>query len=161
MTTQEPYIFKRSSNNTYIFETESDILYSIEFTDGSYYFHRLPDYLNVFEFSINILRVDENISPPLDKRVETTIVKILSTFLSSKENAVIYVCQNLDDRHFARKRKFDIWFKQNATDNLEKYDSTINYDNMVFLTSLIVHSNNSHKEDIIELFFEQPNQLGK
>ena len=67
MTTQEPYIFKRSSNNTYIFETESDILYSIEFTDGSYYFHRLPEYLNVFEFSINILRVDENISPPLDK----------------------------------------------------------------------------------------------
>ena len=161
MTTQEPYIFRKSGSNTYLFETKSDILYSIEFTDGSYYFHRLPEYLSVFEFSINILRVDENISPPYDKRVESTIVKILSTFLSSKENAVIYVCQNLDDRHFARKRKFDAWFKQNATDNIEKYDSTISYDDMVFLTSLIVHANNSFKEEIIELFFDQSNQLGK
>ena len=161
MNTLEPYNFRRSTQNKYIFETESDILYSVEFTEGSYYFHRLPDYINVFEFSINILRVDENISPPFDKRVEVTVVKILTTFLSSKENAVIYICQNLDDRHYARKRKFDAWFKQNAIDSLEKYDLTVTYEEMVFLTSLIVHENNSHKEELIDLFFEQPRQLGK
>ncbi len=161
MTIHEPYSFKRSNHNKYIFETDSDILYSVEFTEGSYYFHRLPHYINVFEFSINILRVDENISPPFDKRVEVTVVKILSTFLSSRDNAVIYICQNLDDRHYARKRKFDMWFKQNALDNLEKYDLTVNYENMVFLTSLILNENNSHKDELIELFFEQPNQLGK
>ncbi len=161
MTTLNPYSFKRSSHNVYIFETESLVLYSIEFTDGSYYFYRLPDSVNIFEFSINILSVDENISPPLDKRVEITIVQILSAFLSSKENAVVYICQNLDDRHFARKRKFDMWFKQNATDTLEKHDLTVNYDDMVFLTSLIIHVNNSQKEDIIEHFFEQPNHLNK
>lgn len=161
MSTQEPYIFRRSGNNTYVFETNSDVLYSIEFTDGSYYFRTLPDYLNIFEFSINILRVDENISPPYDKRVEATVVKILGTFLSTKENAVIYVCQNLDARHYARKRKFDTWFKQNAPNILEKYDSTINYEDMVFLTSLIIHSNNSHKEEILELFFEQSRNQAK
>ncbi len=161
MNTHEPYNFRRSTQNKYIFETELDIVYSVEFTEGSYYFHRLPDYIYVFEFSINILRVDENISPPFDKRVEVTVVKILSTFLSSKENAVIYICQNLDDRHYARKRKFDAWFKQNAIDSLEKYDLTVTYEEMVFLTSLIVHENNSHKEELIDLFFEQPCQLGK
>ena len=54
-----------------------------------------------------------------------------------------------------------MWFKQNALDNLEKYDLTVNYENMVFLTSLILNENNSHKDELIELFFEQPNQLGK
>jgi Family of unknown function (DUF6169) len=161
MTTHEPYNFKISGSNKYIFETETDILYSVEFTEGSYYFHRLPEYIYVFELSINILRVDENISPPYDKRVEVTVVKILSTFLSSKENAVIYICQNLDDRHYARKRKFDAWFKQNATNSLEKFDLTINYEETAYLTSLIVHENNMHKEELIGLFFDQPNQLGK
>jgi hypothetical protein len=69
MTTHEPYNFKISGSNKYIFETETDILYSVEFTEGSYYFHRLPEYIYVFELSINILRVDENISPLNDKRV--------------------------------------------------------------------------------------------
>jgi hypothetical protein len=93
-------------------------------------------------------------------RVEVTVVKILSTFLSSKENAVIYICQNLDDRHYARK-KFDAWFKQNATNSLEKFDLTINYEETAYLTSLIVHENNTHKEELIGLFFDQPNQRGK
>ena len=136
-------------------------MYSIEFTDGSYYFMQQPDYLSVFEFSINVLSTGENISPPHDKRVESTIVKILGTFLSYRENTIIYICQNLDNRHYARKRKFDAWFQQNTNTNLEKYDLTIEYDTMVYLTSLISHKNNSHKEEILELFLDQSNQSEK
>ena len=81
--------------------------------------------------------------------------------MSYRENTVIYICQNLDNRHYARKRKFDSWFQQNTNTNLEKYDMAVEYDTMVYLTSLIIHQNNSHKEELIELFLDQGNQSEK
>jgi hypothetical protein len=161
MTTQEPYNFRRSSHNSYHFSTDKNVLYSIDFTDGSYYFNGLPDYLSIFEFSINVLSLGDNIAPPHDKRVETTIVKILSAFLSSKENCIIYMCQNSDNRHSARKRKFDSWFQQNTNTLFEKHDLTIKYEEVDYFMTLIINNNNSNKSEIIELFFDLPNQYGK
>ena len=159
MIIHEPYKFKRVSNNTYSFLTNNDVLYSIEFTDGSYYFAQFPDYLTIFEFSINVLNTGKHISPPHDKRVEATVVLILGTFLSVRENSIIYVCQNLDERHYARKRKFDLWFKQNQNINLEKHDLTIEYDDIAYLTSLIIHKHNSYRDEIISLFFDQQHEI--
>jgi Family of unknown function (DUF6169) len=161
MTTQEPYEFKSIGNNSYSFKTDNDVLYNVEFTDGSFYFARFPDYLSIFEFSINVLKTGKYLSPPHDKRVELTVVFILSTFLSSKDNSIIYVCQNIDDREYARKRKFDLWFSKNQNNSLEKHDLTIEYEDIAYLTSLIIHKNNTNKDEIVNLFFDQLNQYNK
>jgi Family of unknown function (DUF6169) len=161
MTTLEPYNFKNSGQNTYTFATDNNVLYGVDFSNGSYYFARFPEYMSVFEISINVLSLGDNISPPNDKKVESTIVQILANFLSNKEDSIIYICQNLDNRHYIRKRKFDLWFNQNQNDTLEKHDLTIDYEDIAYLTSLIVHKENSHKDEIIALFFDQSNQYNK
>lgn len=75
--------------------------------------------MTIYDFVISqpVLSGDSN--PPYDRRIEITIVAIISVFLSEKENSVIYICDDSDNRHHIRKRKFDGWFKKNQTGELE------------------------------------------
>lgn len=160
MNTQETYNFKRTGHNSYAFTTDYNIIYNVSFVEGSFYFPPFPDHFSVFEFSINVLSLGDNLSAPLDIKTETTIVKILNAFLSNKENCAIYICQNLDNRHYARKRKFDTWFKQAQNESIEKYDMTVEYDDFIYLTSLIIRKDNPHKTEIVEIFLDFDNQIG-
>jgi Family of unknown function (DUF6169) len=160
MTIQEPYKFNKSGDS-YKFYTDNDVYYSIDFTDGSYYFVKFPNYLSIYEYSLNVLSTGKHLSPPPDKRIELTVVAILSAFLSFRENCVIYVCQNMDKRHYARKRKFDFWFTQNQGNNLEKHDVAVEYEDTIYLSSLIIPKNNTNKDEIIALFIDQGNQFNK
>jgi len=75
--------------------------------------------LTIYDFVISqpVLSGDSN--PPYDRRIEITIVAIISVFLSEMENSVIYICDDSDNRHHIRKRKFDEWLKKNQTGELE------------------------------------------
>ncbi len=160
MIIHEPYKFKRNGDS-YKFYTDNDVYYSIDFTDGSYYFNKFPDYLSIYEYSLNVLNTGKHLSPPPDKRIELTVVAVLSAFLSYRENSVIYVCQNIDKRHYVRKRKFDFWFTQNQNYNLEKHDVAIEYEDTAYLSSLIIPITNPNKDEIVNLFIDQSNQFNK
>lgn len=160
MIIQKPYNFKKSGDS-YRFYTDNDVYYSIDFIDGSYYFTDFPDYLSVYEYSIEVLNTGKNLSVPPDKRIELTVVTILSAFLSNRDNSVIYVCQNLDKKHFARKRKFDFWFNENQNNTLEKHDVTVEYEDTAYLSSLIIPINNPNKDEIISLFINQSKKFNK
>ena len=157
-----PYNFNQQENN-YRFQTDAGVYYSVSFTDGSFYFNDFPPYLSVFEFSISVVSLGDNISPPHDRRVEATVVMILKDFLSDHENSVIYVCETLDQRQQARHRKFDMWFKQNLLiiPDLEKHDIFVTYENLEIIASLIIHKNNLHKGEVIKMFFDQAKDLDK
>jgi hypothetical protein len=160
MIIQEPYKFNQNGDS-YKFYTDNDVYYSIDFTDGSYYFTKFPDYLSIYEYSIAVVSLGKNLSPPPDKRLELTVVAILSAFLSYRENSVIYVCQNMDEKHYARKRKFDFWFAKNRDNNLEKHDVAVEYEETAYLSSLIIPKDNSNKDEIISLFIDQSKQFNK
>ena len=96
----------------------------------------------------------ESIGQPYDKRMELTIIAILSTFFSNNKNSLIYVCDNLDNRQQGRYRKFDSWFKRSENLLLEKYDVNFTTQEMQILASLIIHVENPHKELLVNQFFD-------
>jgi Family of unknown function (DUF6169) len=151
-----PYNFKKQSNN-YRFQTDKGIYYSVEFSEGSFYFSNFPNYLSVFEFSISVPTLGENFSPPLDHRVEATVVEILRAFFSNHKNSIVYTCESIDNRQKARQRKFDRWFNQNIqyVPELEKYDAVIKYDDLEIISALIVHINNPKKDELVNIFLNQ------
>lgn len=157
-----PYNFRRQGNS-HRFQTDNGVYYNVEFSEGSFYFSDFPDYLSVFEFSISVITLGDNISPPLDLRVEATVVAILENFLYNHENSIIYTCETLDNRQKSRHRKFDMWFKQNthALLNLEKHDAFITYEELEILSSLIVHKQNPYKDELVKIFFEQASDYNK
>jgi hypothetical protein len=157
-----PYSFNKQGNS-YRFSTDKDVYYDVQFMEGSYYFVNFPPYLSIFEFSISVTHLGENLTPPLDNRVEATVVTILKAFLINHENSIIYICEARDKRQRVQYRKFNMWFRQNLDDlpEFEKHDAVVTYEDLEFLSSLIIHSKNSYKEELIKLFFEQANSFDK
>lgn len=148
-----PYSFTYRDGK-YSFLTDNSVVYNVEFTDGAYYFFDLPADVPVFELNIKVLNAAESIIQPYDKRVEITIVNILSTFFNDNKNSLIYVCNNLDNRERARSRKFNSWFNKNTTFSVEKYDINFTMHNIIILASLIVHTENKRKDELIKRFFD-------
>jgi Family of unknown function (DUF6169) len=153
MSIQLPYSFT-FSDGKYAFLTDNSVIYNVEFTDGAYYFFDLPADVPVFELNIKALNAAESIIQPYDKRVEITIINILSTFFNDNKNSLIYVCSNLDNRERARSRKFNSWFNKNATFAVEKYDINFTMHNIIILASLIVHTENMRKDELIKRFYD-------
>jgi hypothetical protein len=162
MTQHLPYNFNQQGNS-YRFSTDKDVYYNVQFMDGSYYFVNFPPYLSVFEFSISVTKLGENLTPPFDNRVEATVVAILKAFLINHENSILYICETRDRRQKARYRKFDMWFKHNldALPELEKYDAVVTYEDLEFLSSLIIHNKNSYKDELVKLFLDQAHSFDK
>jgi Family of unknown function (DUF6169) len=138
--------------NRYIFHTDNSVVYSVEFTDGAFYFFNLPAHIPVFEISIKVSNGVDNILQPYDERTEATIVHILRAFFEDNKNSLIYVCDNEGNRQQARSRKFHGWFRKNKTENIEKYDVIFDALEMQILASLIVHTQNPDKDLIVNLF---------
>jgi hypothetical protein len=57
-----------------------------------------------------------------------------------------------DDRHIARKRKFDLWFWKYNDGSIIKEDGIAMAGNMEILNSLLVHNNNPHLSELIFAF---------
>ena len=153
MSILQPYSFIQQGNR-YIFHTNNSVAYSVEFTDGAYYFFNLPVHIPIFEFSVSILNAVDILIHPYDERIEATIVRILNSFFENNKNSLIYVCDNLENRQQARFRKFHSWFKKNKSNNLEKYDVVFNALEMQILASLIVHTQNPDKDLLVSLFLD-------
>ena len=155
-----PYSFNQQGND-YRFDTDKGIFYSILFSDGSFYFADLPPHIPVFEISIATVSLGDHISPPRDPRVEATIVEIFRLFFSDHENSIVYICDNLDQKQAARHRKFDIWFRSHAGKELEKYDTHFLVETVEIYASLIIHSLNSFKNELVKVFLSQVNEYDK
>jgi hypothetical protein len=158
MNTLLPYNFFYK-NGQHRFVTDKGVIYAVSFKDGSFYFSSLPSDIPMYEFSIKVIDLGDNPTPPFDARFEVTVVEIMKLFFANNLNSLIYICETLDNRQHPRFRKFDLWFKKNilAIPLLEKYDATFTYEDTDILTSMIIHSNNPHRNDLIEMFFDRSN----
>lgn len=160
MNTVLPYSFNEHDND-YRFDTDKGVFYSVKFADGSFYFADLPPYIPIYEVSISTVSLGDQLSPPRDARVEATIVEIFRMFFLENENSIIYICDNLDRKQAARHRKFDMWFRKHAEKDLEKYDTHFLVETMEIYASLILHSHNSYKDVLVNVFLSQMNEYDK
>jgi hypothetical protein len=76
---------------------------------------------NIFMFNIDVVSGKPDESIAVD-RIGVTIVEVFKIFFSKIENVAVYVCDTLDERHLARKRKFDLWFWKFNDGSLLKED---------------------------------------
>ncbi len=153
MSIPQPYSITYRANK-YYFETDKSVAYSVEFTDGVHYFMNLPPHIPVFEFNLKVLNAVDTLGKPYDKRIEATVVDILSTFFSNNKNSLIDICDNLDNRQRGRRRKFDGWFSKSETTVVEKYDIDFSVHDMQILASFMVHTQNPDKDLLVKLFFD-------
>ncbi len=153
---EEPYEYILSGRMVFLFTTVNSVDYKVEFVQNILNFDGL---LLVFEMIITFENSNIVLNPPLDKRVELTIVEILRGIFAENDKSVIYVCDNSDNRHHSRKRKFDSWYNKFKMNDIEKFDSEINLAGTELLTTLLIHQNNPFKKIIIDLFINQKDQL--
>jgi hypothetical protein len=64
----------------------------------------------------------------------------------------VYVCDSADERHLARKRKFDLWFWKYIDGSIIKEDGVAVVEGIEILNSLLVHRNNPHCTELIFAF---------
>jgi Family of unknown function (DUF6169) len=154
MSTLLPYDVNRE-DNTYKFNTENGIIYNVIFSDGSFYFSNLPSHIPVYEITIKFVSLGKYFTPPKDSRAEITIIEVIRAFLGTHTNSLLYTCDNTDDKHHVRNRKFNMWFNRFQNSQLEKYDAAFTVADIEILSSLIIHSQNPNRERLIQIFNEQ------
>ncbi|TAG57133.1 MAG: hypothetical protein EAZ27_03395 [Cytophagales bacterium] len=119
-------------------------------------FHQYP-HISKYIYSFDLSLVGEHKKTPLDPRIGITVAYILGDFFQNEENAIIYVCESLDNRQKARKRKFDEWFNKYKGKKILQINMTAYIEGLEILNSLILHVNNPNFKEIVVAFAELNN----
>ena len=152
-----PYTLQENDQYSFEFVTSIGIRYSIYFLDYSAMFTTYPNMASpVYMFNIDVIdgNPDEAIA---DERIGLTVLHVFKLFFQKVHNVAVYVCDTLDDRHLARKRKFDSWFWKYNDGSLIKEDDLAVVEGVEIYNSLIVHKNN-HNLNAIILAFKELNE---
>ncbi len=151
--------------NLWAFKTDNDIEYLIKFETANHHFIALPSFLNIFELSIELQK--DIPLPSLDLRIEKTIIEAIRKLFDDYTNSLLYICDNLDGRHFARARKFNNWFFRHNDGTFEKYDEKVIVKNdadeilSYMPISLILNAQNPYKQQILNIFTDQIGEYNK
>ena len=155
-----PYQLHLNDEYSFEFITESGIIYNIYFLDYSYMF---ADYTNltcsVYSFNIDVIEGNPDDSPG-DERVGSTIAEVLKRFFSRVNNIAVYVCDSMDNRQYARKRKFDLWFYSYNDGTLIKEDGLAMIEGTEIYNAMILHKKNNQLTEIILAFKELNEKAG-
>jgi Family of unknown function (DUF6169) len=139
--------------NTYIFVTDSGLIYEIKFKPSTYIFGNKPP---VDEFAYEfVIDVAENLTgkkPSLDKKIPPTIADIFYNFFTLKETVVVYVCDNSDGKATIRNRKFSQWFEQYNRLSFLKFDFLLGTEEEYYLTSMITRIDNPKLSEVLVSF---------
>ena len=141
--------------------TDQGIKYAIYFLDYGYMFSDYPSIAeNIFTFNIDVISgiPDDSIA---DERIGITIFEVFKIFFSKIENVAIYVCDTLDERHLARKRKFDLWFWKFNDGSLLKEDGIAVIEGTPIYNSLLVHKSNKYWPEIVLAYNELNERAGE
>jgi hypothetical protein len=156
-----PYQLQENDEFSYEFITDQKIRYKVYFLDYSYMFSDYPNIDSPF-YSFNIDAIEGNPDNSSgDERVGLTILEIMKAFFDKIENVAIYVCDSMDERQFARKRKFDHWFFMYNDGSLLKEDGLAIIEGMEVYNAMLLHKKNKQLTDIILAFKDLNEKAGE
>ena len=95
-----------------------------------------------------------------DDRIGITILEVFKLFFTKLENIVVYVCDSIDNRQLARKRKFDLWFWKYNDGSLLKEDGIALIEGVEIYNSLLLHKANKRLTEIILAYKELNERAG-
>lgn len=129
-----PYQFQEKDKLTYQFDTDKGVSYLIYFLEYGFMFE---DYSlianNIYTFNIDVLDADQS-KLINDERIGLTVVEVLKLFFKEFDNVAVYICDSIDDRQLARKRKFDLWFWKYNDGSIVKEDELALIEAQKFIT---------------------------
>ena len=147
-----PYPLKTIDNLSFEFVTHAGITYKIYFLKAS---HLFADYQQIKcpVYEINFIPIDGNpFNNISDQKIGATIQLVLSLFFENIRNVAIYVCESLDNRQIARKRKFDAWFDLYNNGSFIKENGTAYIDGDIIFNSILIHKQNEQIHELIRAF---------
>ena len=155
-----PYPLQENDTYSYEFVTAQGIKYAIYFLDYTYMFDDYPHLADsIFMFNIDVVSgiPDETI---LDDKIGYTVLQVFKSFFEKIENVAVYICDSLDERHLARKRKFDMWFWKFNDGTLLKGDGVAVIEGMPIYNSLLIHKSNKLWPLIVLAYNELNERVG-
>ncbi len=137
------YIEERDDVPLYYFITDQGIKYTISLIKSPE-FEGYPFGLNLYEISF----LPDKISHFHDPKVKETIVAFILHFFQNKENILLFITDQSDGKHHARKKLFNIWKKKYDNKNrFTKLDVIFENESIgIYYISLIYHNNNPFSE---------------
>ncbi len=155
-----PYPLQENDEYSYEFLTEQGIKYAIYFLDYSYMFSDYPAIAeNVFSFNIDVAEGNAD-SIINDDRIGATILEVFKLFFAKLQNVTVYVCDSIDERQLARKRKFDLWFWKYNDGSLLKEDGIALIEGVEIYNSLLLHKKNIKLTEVILAYKELNERAG-
>jgi hypothetical protein len=152
------YNFYQFDDLTFLFTTQAGDEYQCYFLSYADYFASQPDIApNFFSFNLKLI---SNEGVPIrkgtDKRVADTVITIVGDFLSSKSNAVVYVCDNSDGKEKARSRKFLSWFDyyDHPSSKIIQVTSNFTVGGLFIYSSLLIHKKNKRFKDMVLAYLD-------
>lgn len=146
----QPYNYIIYKPDYYTFTTNAGCEYHCYFFDFSTAFSDYPHLASkVFGFNLELKHNPDKIIS-LDKRIAITVTTIIKTFLSEKENVVVYICDNSDNHEKARYHKFTNWFKMYNDGSIIQLKGIIRAGNTNILNALLIHKDNKLLNEFIE-----------
>lgn len=112
----------------------------------------------IYTFNIDVISGDEKLAFT-DERIGITVVEVFKKFFAKIENVVIYVCDSTDEKHYARKRKFDRWFWKYNDGNIIKEDGIAMVEGVEIINALLVQKDNPKLYEIILAFKDLNNKV--
>jgi hypothetical protein len=148
----QPYNYLLIKPDYYTFTTDSGTEYQCYFYTAEEIFSDYPSLAQrVYAFNL-VLKNNLSFQKGLDKRIAATVTEILKIFLHQKENAVVYICDNSDNREKARFHKFYHWFKHYNDGSIVQLRGVIRAGNTDILNAMLIHKDNPQLNDFIEAF---------
>ena len=149
-----PYPLQENDEYSFEFITDAGIKYKIYFLDYSYMFSGYTHITcPVYSFNIDAIEGNPDDSPG-DDRVGATVSDVMNLFFSKVDNVAVYVCDSMDERQYARKRKFDRWFYAYNDGSLIKEDGLAVIEGIEIYNALLLHKSNRQHTHIILAFKE-------
>jgi dihydroxyacetone kinase DhaKLM complex PTS-EIIA-like component DhaM len=113
----------------------------------------------LYSFNIDAIEGDPDATTG-DDRVGATVSEIMNVFFSKKNNVAVYVCDSLDERQYARKRKFDLWFYSYNDGTLIKEDGLAIVEGAEIYNAMLLHKQNEQLTEVILAFKELNERAG-
>lgn len=148
--------FFDSKTETYNFTTKNNIIYNVAFlVDESFSVISGEEIANVFQLIVE-KTTDE--TEPFDAMVSKTIESIVEKFFQKKENALIFICSEANDKAKLRHEIFDRWYKKSVyREFIIKLDNVISIfisqtETQKIYTSFMFHKENSNFQKLIDIY---------
>ena len=146
------YPFTKLDDLSFEFITTQGTVYKAYFIAYAYLFSDYPEFAkDIYSFNLEI--VTEGLPNQIpDDKIGQTVAVIFQHFLNSRHNVAVYICDSSDDRHLARKRKFDFWFWKYDDGSILKEDGLAVIAGMEIYNSILLHKQNPFADKIIAAF---------